>query len=116
MKPAHMSSTKFEGVVPALGDVPAFHAGQHVKVSDRSPVGHYRVPTYLRGKTAVIEAVMSPKAVHNEEEAFGRNAGSLGFYYRIAVPMTSMWSGYAGSIGDNLRIEIFESWLEGVSQ
>jgi nitrile hydratase len=62
----------------------------------------------------VIEAIMSPRAVNNEEEGFGRNAGSLGVYYRIAVPMTEVWKDYAGSPGDNLRIEVFENWLEEV--
>ena len=40
------------GVVPALGEVPLFHPGDKIRVSDRSPIGHYRVPTYLRGKRA----------------------------------------------------------------
>ncbi|TGS17294.1 nitrile hydratase subunit beta [Mesorhizobium sp. M2E.F.Ca.ET.209.01.1.1] len=104
------------GLVPAPADLPRLSAGQHVRIDDRVPVGHYRVPTYLRGKEAVIEAVMSPKAVNNEEEGFGRNAGSLGFYYRVAVPMTELWKQYAGQPGDNLRIEVFETWLKGMSR
>ncbi len=109
-------SRKFGGVVPAPADLPRFRPGQRVRVGTLIPVGHYRVPTYLRGKEAMIEAIMSPKAVNNEEEGFGRNAGSLGFYYRIAVPMKEIWSAYAGSPDDNLRIEVFETWLEGVAE
>ncbi len=105
---------KIEGVVPAPADLPRLRVGQRVRVGNLTPVGHYRVPTYLRGKEAVIEAIMSPRAVNNEEEGFGRNAGSLGVYYRIAVPMTEIWKDYAGSPGDNLRIEVFENWLEEV--
>ncbi|TAV98378.1 nitrile hydratase subunit beta [Rhizobium ruizarguesonis] len=116
MKSAQTPTRKIEGVVPAFGEMPIFAVGQRVKVSDRAPVGHYRVPTYLRGKTAVVEAIMEPKAVNNEEEAFGRNAGGVRHYYRIAVPMTSIWSDYAGSPGDGLRIEVFETWLEGASE
>ncbi|RWY80503.1 nitrile hydratase subunit beta [Rhizobium leguminosarum] len=115
MKSANTPTRKVDGVVPAFGELPIFAVGQPVKVSDRAPVGHYRVPTYLRGKTAVVEAIMEPKAVNNEEEAFGRNAGAVRHYYRIAVPMTSIWSDYAGSPDDGLRIEVFETWLEGVS-
>lgn len=116
MEQISKSQRKFEGVVPAPADLPKLKVGQCVTVSNRVPVGHYRVPTYLRGRTAVVEAIMSPKAVNNEEEGFGRNAGSLGFYYRVAVPMKEIWKDYAGSPADNLRIEIFESWLEGVEQ
>lgn len=116
MKAAQRPTRKIEGVVPAFGEVPVFAIGQPVTVSNRAPVGHYRVPTYLRGKTAVVEAIMEPKAVNNEEEAFGRNAGAVRHYYRIAVPMTSIWSDYAGSPDDSLRIEVFETWLEGVSE
>jgi len=116
MNAAQRPQKRLEGVVPAPADLPIFKAGQRVRVSDRVPVGHYRVPTYLRGKSVVIEAVMSPKAVNNEEEAFGRNAGSLGFYYRIAVPMSEIWEEYEGPPADNLRIEVFENWLEGSEQ
>ncbi len=114
MKSAHEPTRKIAGVVPAFGELPVFMVGQRVKVSSRAPVGHYRVPTYLRGKAAVVEAIMEPKAVNNEEEAFGRNAGAVRHYYRIIVPMTALWSAYAGSPGDNLRIEVFETWLEGM--
>jgi nitrile hydratase len=58
---------------------------------------------------------MEPKAVSNEEEAFGRNAGAVRHYYRVAIPMTSIWKDYAGSPDDSLRIEVFETWLEGVA-
>ena len=39
------------GVVFALGEKAIFKPGDRVRVSTRSPIGHYRVPTYLRGKT-----------------------------------------------------------------
>ena len=42
-------------VVPALGELPRFEAGIRVRVLVRSPIGHYRVPTYLRGKLGLIE-------------------------------------------------------------
>jgi nitrile hydratase len=105
---------KFPGVVPAPADVPRLRVGQRVRVGNLTPVGHYRVPTYLRGKEAIVVAIMSPRAVNNEEEGFGRNAGSLGVYYRIAVPMKEIWKDYAGSLDDNLRIEVFENWLEEI--
>jgi nitrile hydratase len=100
--------------VAALGGRPIFRAGDRVRVGTRSPIGHYRVPLYLRGKTAVVEAVIEPTAVDNEQEGYGRNAGSKLHYYRIAIPMTEIWQDYRGSPGDGLRIEVFETWLERI--
>jgi nitrile hydratase subunit beta len=101
-------------IVPADGEEPIFRPGDRIRISDRSPIGHYRVPTYLRGKQGSIEAVIEPTHVDNEEEGYGRNAGSRRHYYRIAVPMTELWPNYAGSARDGLRIEVFESWLERI--
>jgi nitrile hydratase len=102
------------GIVLALGEAPIFAAGDRVRVSMRFPVGHYRVPLYVRGKSAVVEAVMEPANLDNEEEGFGRNAGSKLHYYRVAIPLTELWPGYGGSPRDSLRIEIFETWLERI--
>lgn len=101
-------------IVTALGEDPAFAAGDPVRISVRYPIGHYRVPIYLRGKRAVVESVIRPAMLDNEEEGFGRNAGIKGFYYRIALPMTELWPDYAGSSKDGLRIEVFETWLERI--
>jgi nitrile hydratase len=97
--------------VPALGEAPIFRPGEKVRVVTRFPLGHYRVPLYLRGKTGVVERLVQP-AVDNEEEGFGRNAGMKRHYYRIGVPMTEIWSDYGGSRRDSLYIEVFETWLE----
>ena len=99
-------------IVRAEDEQSVFAPGDRVRVSARFPIGHYRVPQYIRGKTAVIERVIEPRAVNNEEEGFGRNAGSKRHYYRIAILMTKLWPGYAGSASDCLCIEVFETWLE----
>ena len=100
------------GIVLALGEAPIFQPGDAVRILTRSPIGHYRVPRYLRGKAGVVESIIHPAAVDNEEEGFGRNAGSRRHYYRLAIPMTEIWPAYAGSRRDGLRIEVFETWLE----
>ena len=96
----------------AEGEQPIFRVGERVRISKRSPIGHYRLPLYLRGKTGVIETVIEPRGVDNEEEGYGRNAGSRRHYYRIAVPLIEIWPDYIGSPTDGLHIEVFESWLE----
>ena len=101
-------------IVTAFGERPIFGPGDPVRILTRSPVGHYRVPIYLRGKSGTVEAVIEPPGIDNEEEAYGRNAGSKRHYYRIAIPMTEIWPDYVGSARDGLRIEVFESWLERI--
>jgi len=100
-------------LLKALGEDPSLQVGDVVRVSVRYPVGHYRVPTYVRGKQGTIEAVIAP-AINNEDEGFGRNSGLKGYYYRVAIPLTVLWPGYTGQPTDGLRIEIFETWLERI--
>ena len=99
-------------IVKAIGEEPVFKAGDRVQISMRFPIGHFRVPNYIRGKRGIVEAVIEPAAINNEEEGYGRNAGKKRHYYRIAIPLTEVWDGYAGSPNDGLRIEVFETWLE----
>ena len=98
-------------VVPALGETPIFRPGQQVRIKQRFPLGHYRVPLYLRGRTGIVERLVQP-AIDNEEEGFGLNAGLKRHYYRIAVPMSEIWASYGGGRQDHLYIEVFETWLE----
>jgi nitrile hydratase len=102
------------GIVPWFSDLPKFAAGEQVRILEREPIGHYRVPRYVRGARGTIERIILPSFINNEEEGYGRNAGHRGFYYRIAVPMSEMWSGYAGIPCDNVQIEVFEGWLERI--
>ena len=102
------------GIVKALDEQPQFQLGDRVRISARYPVGHYRVPMYMRGKRGIVTMILEPAAVNNEEEGFGRNAGGKRYYYRVTVPLTELWPGYAGSGRDQLVIEIFETWLERI--
>ena len=99
-------------VVEASGETPVFAIGDNVRVLDRAPVGHYRVPIYLRGKSGVVDRIIRPAGINNEEEAFGRNAGQRRHYYRVAFAMADVWAEYPRNSCDRLYVEIFESWLE----
>jgi nitrile hydratase len=107
-----MPEKPLPGIVKAEGEEPLFKAGDQVRILTRSPIGHYRVPTYIRGKRGRVEVVIEPPAINNEDEGFGRNAGVKRHYYRLAIPLTELWRNYAGSPNDGLRIEVFETWLE----
>lgn len=99
-------------IVPALDELPAFKLGDSVRVVERVPIGHYRAPTYIRGKRGEVVKVLKPAAVDNEAEGFGHNAGSRRHYFSIVFPMAEVWPGYEGQPQDRLHIEIFETWLE----
>ena len=107
-----MRGSVFQQVVTATGESTAFALGEKVRVGSRAPIGHYRVPTYIRGKTGHVIKVIEPSLIDNEEEGYGRNAGNRRHYYRITVLMTEIWSDYEGSPRDELQIEVYETWLE----
>jgi len=56
-----MSTNIIAGVIKAEREVPIFAVGDNVEISTRSPLGHYRVPRYIRGKSAVVEKVVRQK-------------------------------------------------------
>ncbi len=98
------------GIVRAEGEAPAFAPGDRVRILTRSPIGHYRVPTYVRGKTATVEAVM-PAGIDNEQEAYARNAGSRPHHYRLAIPLLELSPCSARARTPGLRIHVSELWL-----
>jgi nitrile hydratase len=102
-------------IVLATGETPLLRPGDRVRVDNRIPIGHYRVPTYLRGKTGTVETVIEPRGLDNEEEGFGRNAGDKRHYYRVVLAMPDLWPDYPGSPNDTLHIEVFETWLERIA-
>ncbi|HEY4253883.1 MAG TPA: SH3-like domain-containing protein [Roseomonas sp.] len=108
------TSIPLPDIVPALGEAAIFRPGDTVRVMRRSPIAHYRVPIYLRGKAGVVRKVMEPLQIDNEREGYGQNAGDKRHYYRIAFPMRELWPGYAGPGHDTLTIEVFENWLERI--
>jgi nitrile hydratase subunit beta len=107
------ASTLAIPVVKAMGEEPSFKIGDAVRISVRFPVGHYRVPTYVRGKRGTVTAI--PYAgINNEDEGFGKNAGVKAYYYRLSILLTELWPGYMGGASDRLELEVFETWLEKI--
>lgn len=101
-------------IVFAFGEETLFEPGAIVRVMTRSPIGHYRVPIYLRGKHGVVEKVLEPMQLDNEREGYGQNGGNKRHYYRVAFSLKELWSDYAGPAHDKLNTEIFENWLERI--
>lgn len=91
-----------------------FNVGDSVTVAVKFPVGHYRVPMYMRGKTVRVVQNLG-RHINPEEEAFGRNAGNEMWYYMVEIPQRELWPDYQGEPSDVAQIEIFENWLEPVN-
>ena len=91
---------------------PKFTSGQRVRIADRTPPVHHRVPSYAKGQIGVVERVCG---MHGMPEKFIRGDGQPSHrIYRVSIPQTELWNGYDGSKDDLLEIEIFEHWLEPV--
>ena len=93
-------------------NTPRFSVGQTVRIADRAPKEHHRVPNYAKGKTGTIERVCG---THGRPEAFVRGDGEPRTrLYRVRIPQTTLWPSYCGAARDCLDIEVFEHWLEAV--
>lgn len=87
-----------------------FAAGQRVRIADRTPPVHHRVPSYAKGQVGIIERVCG---VHGMPEHFIRGDGEPAQrIYRVTIPQTDLWQSYEGTDKDIVEIEIFEHWLE----
>jgi pimeloyl-ACP methyl ester carboxylesterase len=69
-------------IIRSAGQSPIFRPGDRIRISSRSPVGHYRMPFYLRGKRGLVEAVIEPSVV----EAALRMRGCLADCKRRPCP------------------------------
>ena len=91
-------------------NAPAFSVGQSVRIADRTPPMHHRVPAYVKGHVGTIERVCG---LHGEPEKFIRGDGKpFQRIYRVRIAQADLWPDYAGNSDDQLEIEIFEHWLE----
>lgn len=88
--------------------------GDHVLVTVKFPIGHYRTPTYIRGKQGVIVRNLG-RYINPEREAFGKNAGDKLWYFMVSFLQKDIWPDYTGDAKDVLEIEIFENWLQPIT-
>ncbi|MBX6374333.1 MAG: nitrile hydratase subunit beta [Acetobacteraceae bacterium] len=78
---------------------------------ERGPC-HIRTPHYVRGRTGTVERVLG--AFPNPEDlAFGRPAPRR-MLYQVLFDQQPLWN--EGNPRDTVLIEIYEHWLEPVSE
>lgn len=89
---------------------PRFVPGQRVRIADRTPPSHHRVPAYAKGRLGVVERVCG---LHGQPEIFIRGDGRPPQrIYRVRIAQTDLWPTYEGAAKDTLDLEVFEHWLE----
>ena len=92
----------------------AFKLGDCVVVSNRDVRGHMRTPSYIRGKTGVIERLCG--SFRNPETlAYGGDGLPKQPLYRVRFLQSDVWSDYKGTLTDTVDIEIYEPWLTPIS-
>lgn len=86
--------------------------GTKVTIKCMSPPGHVRTPSYLRGKTGVIERAV--RAFKNPEQLAYMLPAPKRMLYRVRFEMGEVW-GDAENPQDTVDAEIYEHWIEEAS-
>jgi nitrile hydratase len=88
-----------------------FKIGDRVRIKDRNPPQHHRVPRYAKGHSGEIERVC---AAFGQPESLAEGGDGMPYQtlYRVRLKQTDLWQPYDGNPSDTLEIEIFEHWLE----
>ena len=88
-----------------------FKPGDRVRIGDRNPPGHRRVPVYARGREGTIERICG-EFPNPEELAYGFDGLPKRTLYRVRIKQTDIWPEYKGNPKDILELEIYDHWLE----
>ena len=88
-----------------------FKLGDKVRIGERNPPGHRRVPVYARGREGTIERICG-EFPNPEELAYGFDGLPKRTLYRVRIRQTDIWPEYKGNAKDILELEIYEHWLE----
>ncbi len=89
---------------------PRFSVDQRVRIADRTPPVHHRVPHYAKGRVGTIERICG---MHGQPELLIRGDGKpFTHLYRVRLAQRDLWPAYSGAADDVLELEVFEHWLE----
>jgi len=91
------------------GPPPQFKVGDPVAARNLNPVGHTRLPRYIRGKRGVIERVNGWYRLQDEEvEGLGPNPQTV---YTVRFPAREVW-GPRADPHHAVYLEMWEGYLE----
>jgi nitrile hydratase subunit beta len=90
---------------------PRFQPGQHVRARNINPVGHTRLPRYVRGKSGIVERVHGVFVFPDTNAHFrGENPQHL---YSIRFGADELWGDDAAR-RDAVYVDLWESYLDAV--
>ena len=91
-----------------------FSPGDRVRVLAVEKAGHVRTPAYVRGKEGWVERVHG-EFRNPEDLAYGRDGMPRQPLYMVGFRQADLWQErYTESAGDNLYVDLYEHWLEGL--
>lgn len=86
-----------------------FRVGDRVRAKNINPLGHTRLPRYVRGKTGVIERVQG-SYVFPDTNANGKGEDPQ-WVYSVVFSGTELW-GKAADPGHSVAVDCWEPYLE----
>lgn len=86
-----------------------YSPGDQVRVRNRNPRGHTRVPRYVRGQPATVEKVHGPFRLPDTNAYGGSNDWQ--YVYTVVLQAAKLW-GEEGRPGDTVSVDLWESYLE----
>jgi hypothetical protein len=96
-------------------DDPMLTPGTRVRVLTHRIPGHCRTPFYLKGHEGVVVAITG--AFRNPELlAYHRPGLPAKRLYRIRFRQQDLWPQYDGSKSDTVEADLYEHWLEPLTQ
>jgi nitrile hydratase len=90
-----------------------FKPGDRVRIRAEDRPGHVRTPSYVKGKTGWVEAVLG-EFRNPELLAYGDLQAPKLPLYTVGLRQTDLWEGYAGTARDALYLDVYEHWLEPI--
>jgi hypothetical protein len=92
-----------------------FEPGTQVRVLTHSIPGHCRTSSYLKGHEGVVIALLG--AYRNPEQlAYHRPGLPMKRLYRIRFQQRELWPDYDGSPNDTLETDLYEHWIEPITE
>jgi nitrile hydratase subunit beta len=88
---------------------PRYRAGDVVRTLTANPLGHTRMPTYVRGRLGRIESVRRAHPLPDETVRTARKGEPVPVY-GVAFTMEELW-GPDAEPGSELVMELWESYL-----
>ncbi|MEZ5490987.1 MAG: nitrile hydratase subunit beta [Gammaproteobacteria bacterium] len=104
--PPSLGSRRLQVVVPA-----DFQPGERVHTREWNPVGHIRLPRYVRDKTGEIVSDNGVYALQDTDASGIRLGNTAQRVYTVKFSARELW-GERGHVNDYVYVDLWESYLE----